>query len=249
LIPFLSSEWFETLRRATRDVAIAPGDGCRIQFDAGGTRFGLVVESGRITLLEATELDRPDVEVRSTLPDAAKIWRRELRDDDAMRAITVVAPVADGTYTGPPSPADLLGRPELDAAPSVPGASLVVAYAFSGGPFGRVHHWLRYEDGRPVEEGFGEPASADVRIGTRYREIALIRSGEHTVLDALDGGTIEGAIGPMALLAGILESPEYEAAELASGTHGDALSVLGELWARPEWVTALDVLAERTAPA
>ncbi len=245
---FLSDEWFEALRSGVRSVALAPEHECRIQFDAGGTRFVLVVEAGRVTRFDAGEVERADVEIRCARPDAAGIWRRELRDDDAMRAVTVVAPVADGMYTGPPSPADLLGRPELAASPAVPDAALVVAYTLTGGPFGTVHHWLRYENGKPVAEGFGDVDSPDVRIGTRYREIALVRSGQHTVIDALDGGTIDGAIGPMALLAGILESPEYEAAELASGRHGFALSVLGDLWADPEWIATLDALAEQTAP-
>jgi hypothetical protein len=245
---FLSVEWFETLRSGVRAVALAPEHECRIQFDAGGTRFVLVVEAGRVTRLEAGDLDRAEVEIRCARHDSARIWRRELRDDDAMRAVTVVAPVADGVYTGRPSPADLLGRPELAAAPSVPDASLVVAYTLAGAPFGTVRHWLRYENGRPAAEGFGDVDSADVRIGIRYREVALVRSGQHTVLDALEDGTIEGAIGPLALLAGILESPEYEAAELASGRHGFALSVLGDLWADPEWIAALDALAGQTDP-
>jgi hypothetical protein len=245
---FLSAEWFETLRSGVRAVALAPELECRIQFDAEGTRFVLVVESGRIARFEAGDLDRADVEIRCSRSDSARIWRRELRDDDAMRAVTVVAPVAGGVYTGPPSPADLLGRPELAPAPSVPDASLVVEYTFTGGPFGTVRHWLRYEDGKPVAEGFGTTDAADVRIGIRYREVALVRSGAHTVLDALEGGTIDGAIGPIALLAGILESPEYEAAELASGRHGFALSVLGDLWADPDWIAALDALAAQTVP-
>jgi hypothetical protein len=160
----------------------------------------------------------------------------------------VVAPVADGVYTGPPSPADLLGRPELAAKPRVPDATLVVAYTLTGGPFGTVHHWLRYENGKPVAEGLGAVDDADVRIGIRYREVALVRAGQHTVIDALVDGTIDGAVGPMAMLAGILEGPEYEAAELASGRHGFALSVLGDLWAHPEWIAALDALAGQTDP-
>jgi hypothetical protein len=248
MMHFLSVEWFEALRSGVHAVTLAPEYECRIQFDASETRFVLVVESGRVTRFEAGDLDRADVEIRCSRPDAAKIWRRELRDDDAMRAVTVVAPVADGVYTGPPSPADLLGRPELTAAPTVPDASLVVLYTLTGGPFGTVRHWLRYENGKPVAEGFGDVDAADVRIGTRYREIALVRAGQHTVIDALEGGTIEGAVGPIALLAGILESPEYEAAELASGRHGFALSVLGNLWAHPQWIAALDALAHQTAP-
>ena len=51
----------------------------------------------------------------------------EVADDDALRAITVVAPVSDGTYTGPPCPADLVERPELEAVPTIPDASLTVS--------------------------------------------------------------------------------------------------------------------------
>jgi hypothetical protein len=248
MVRFLSDEWFEAARELLDGVEVSPASSCRVQFAADGARFLVAVENGRLVRFEAGDLDRADVEVRFTLADAMSIWRRELRDDDAMRVTTVVAPVRDGTYTGRPCPADLLGRAELDGVPSIPGASLVVEYTFSEGPFGVVHHWLRFENGRPTSDGFGEIDGADVRVGVPYRAVPLVRSGERTIIEVLEGGTVQGELGPLGMLAGMLESPEFHAAELATGRHGFALAVIGELWSNPVWIEALDHLASATAP-
>ena len=245
--PFLSTEWFECARDLIDGVEVSPASSCRIQFGAEDERFLLVVEHGRVVGFDAGDLDAADVEVRSSLADAVKIWRRGLCDDGAMRATTVVAPVRGGTYTGPPCPADLLVRRELDVVPSIPGASLLVEYTFSDGPFGVVHHWLRFERGRPVSEGFGQIEAADVRVGVPYRAVPQVRSGERTIIEVLEGGTLQGELGPLALLAGILESPEFHDAELATGRHGFALAVLGELWSNTVWTEALDQIAAETA--
>ena len=247
MLRFLSAQWFEAARTLLDDVAVSPSSSCRVQFDAGGERFLLVVENGRVVRFETGELERPDVEVCCALAEAARIWRRELCDDDAMRVITVVAPVHDGTYTGPPCPGDLLGRSELEGVPSVPGASVVVEYTYRGGPFGVVHHWLRFEDGRPVADGFGAIEVADVRVGVPYAAVPLVRSGARTIIEVLEGGTVQGELGPLGLLAGLLEAPEFHAAELATGDHGFALAVIGELWVTAEWLDALEQLAGETS--
>jgi hypothetical protein len=248
MLRFLSAQWFEAARTLLDGVEAAPESSCRVQFDADGERFVLVVDAGRLVRFETGDLDRPDVEVRFALADAAKIWAGELRDDDALRAITVVAPVPDGTYTGRPCPADLVARPELDGAPSIPGASLLVAYTFSDGPFGVVHHWLRFENGRLVADGLGEIEGADVHVGVPYVSVPLVRSGARTIIEVLEGGTLQGELGPLGLLAGIIEIPEFHAAELATGGHGFALAVVGELWASSAWIQGLEQLAGETAP-
>lgn len=249
MLRFLSAEWFVAARELIDGIEVSPTVGCQVQFDAGGERFLLLVEKGRVVRFEAGDLDRADVEVRFALADAAQIWSRDLRDDDAMCVTTVVAPVPDGTYIGPPCPADLLARSELNGVPSIPGASVVVEYTFSDGPFGVVHHWLRFENGRLVSDGFGKVDDADVRVGVPYWAVPMVRSGESTIIDVLEGGTLQGELGPLGLLAGILESPEFHAAELATGGHGFALAVLGELWSTPAWTEALDHLAGETAAA
>ncbi len=238
-----SSEWFEEMLRVTAAVTLAHDSNCRIQFDADGTRFGLIVAGGNVTLFAPGDIDGADLELRFSRSDAERVWRRELDGDEAMRAATVVTQLQDGPYTGPPAPADLLGRPEFDALPVVADAALVVAYTFRRGPFGVVHHWFKFDSGRPVDDGFGELDEADVRIEVEYRAIPLVRSGEQAMLDLLAGGTIEGDLGPLAMLGGLLEEPAFRAADLATGRHAFALATLGELWADENWIAALDRLA------
>lgn len=67
-----------------------------------------------------------------------------------------------------------------------------------------------------------------------------------TVIDALDGGAVSGEMGPLAALDGIVESPEYRDAELATGPHMLALAALGELDADSTYRTALEGLVAAT---
>src|SRR5690348_14838258 len=105
-------------------VQITPDANARLQFDAG-TRWSLVVEQGRVVQFDLGDISEADAELRWSREDAFAIWRRDLRDDDAMRATTAVSSVSGGTYTGPPAPSDFAVRPELHDLPEIPGASLV----------------------------------------------------------------------------------------------------------------------------
>ena len=249
MAPFLSSDWFDTSARLVGRVELPPGSQCRVQFDASGTRFFLLIEKGRVSRFELGDVDRPDVELHFSCADAERLFRHELQDDDAMRAVTVAAQLDDGRYVGPPAPADLLARPEICEMPTIADSSLTVEYTFGGGPFGVVHHWIRFDDGKPTKDGFGVLEAADVRIGVNFWAIPRVRSGEQTILDALEGGSIVGELGPLAMLAGLLEAPEFHAAELATGRHSFALAVLGELWANETWINALHELAAQTESA
>lgn len=239
----LSPEWFEEMRGLIGGLTLSPGARCRIQFDADGTRFVLVVEDGTVTRFALGEVEGAELELRIAHADAERLWRHELFGDDAMRAVTVVTELDDGMYSGPPAPADLLRRPEFDDLPVIEEASLVVAYTFRRGPFGLIHHWFQFANGRPSADGFGEPDEADVRIEVEYRAIPLLRSGEQSILDVLEGGSIEGGLGPITMLAGLLDAPEFRSADLASGRHAFALATLGELWADEIWTGALEQLA------
>lgn len=242
----LSAEWFERARSLVAGIAL-PGDrACRVRFRAGDAQWHLVVDGGRIAEWGAGTFDAPDLELRWQPEDARRILARELRGDDAMLATTVAAEAAGGTYVGPPAPQNLLGRPELDAMTPVPGATVAVQYHFRRGPFGDVDHVLRFEDGLLADQHFGTIAHADVRIDVPYRAIAVVRSGDGTIIDALADGSVDGDIGPLAALAGILEDPAFQSAERATGRHAYALAVLGELDSDPEFAEAMTELAAET---
>ena len=144
-----------------------------------------------------------------------------------------VTTVVDGAYLGPPAPLDLVGRPELSMLPSIPGATLCVQYLFRDGPFGDVMHALVFEDGQLVAQHLGKLERIDAMVEVTYRAMARVRAGEITILAALEGGKVAGELGPLALLAGITESKEFHAAELATGRHAIALAALGQVWRIP----------------
>lgn len=242
-LPPFAPERFARARELARDVELAPDLGARLQFDAGGTPWHLVVENGRITAWDAGGVDAPDVEVRWTGDVARRVVTRELRGSDALLATTVVAPDADGTYTGVPAPFDLASRPELATMLRVPDATLAAQYRYRHGPFGDVAEVMWFDEGRFAEQRAGETESPDVFVDVTYRALALVRAGEITVIQALEGGAVKGDLGGLAALAGIVESPEFHAAELATGRHCVALSVLGELDAHEPFAAAMRALA------
>jgi hypothetical protein len=227
-----------------RAVQLGADRAARLQFRTDDCTWCVVVDEGRVEQLDLGVVDDPDVVVHWSRSDASAILRGELRDDDAWRATTVSAMTATGLYTGPPAPVNLACRPELDLLPKIPGASLCAQFRFPAGPFGAVRYALRFHDGRVVDEFLGERDDVDVRIEFTYRNMALARAGEITIIDALHGGSVIGEIGALMALGGIAESPEYQRAERATGRHAIALSVLGELNMDEEFRAALQDLVE-----
>jgi hypothetical protein len=244
---FLSDEWFSVAQDLLAAVRAPEGASCCVQFDAGGTGWTLATRDGGAIDLRPGRRDDATVELQWHRPDALAIWRRALRDGAAMQRTTVVAADASGgTYTGPPCPGDVVHRPELRAVPRLAGATVTVQYHFSDGPFGEVPHVLVFEEGRLVRDEFAVAEDAEVVVRVPYEAIAPVRCGERSILDAIANGSIEGEIGPMAVLAGILESPEFQAAERATGRHGFALAALGALDADPAYAAAMTQLAAKT---
>jgi hypothetical protein len=219
------------------------GSSCRLQFDAG-TRWGLVVEDGRVVTWEPGDLPDADAEVRWSPEDAVAVLTGRLEGDEAMRRTTVVERTQAGDSVGPPPPMDIVGRPQLDALPELPGATVATQYRFRTGPFGTVDFWMRWEDGRITGIDLGRLDEPDVRVEVTYRAMARVRDGSITIIEALEDGAIDGKIGPMALLAGVSESREFQRAERAGGPAGQALATLGELREVPAFREACAALVE-----
>ncbi|HEX4776884.1 MAG TPA: hypothetical protein VFW74_08940 [Acidimicrobiia bacterium] len=242
-LPPFSPGRFAHARELAAGVEIAPDCAVRLQVQVGDAPWHLVVEGGRVTAWDAGAIESPDAELRWTDDVARRIVTRELRGDEALLATTVVASNADGSYTGVPAPFDLAARAELATMLRVPDATLAAQYRYRRGPFGDVTEVMWFDEGRFVEQRPGETDAADVYVDVTYRALALVRAGEITVIQALEGGAVKGDLGGLAALAGIVESPEFHAAELATGRHSIALSVLGELDAHETFATAMRVLA------
>lgn len=253
-VTFLSDEWFAAARALTVDVANdrpRTGVGCRLQYDVSGPdagrRFFQVVEDGALRRWEPGELDAPDIEVRWDWEHARRIYRRELDGTDALAA-TVVAERGPGRdYVGPPSPMELGEQPELANLPRLPDATVAVQYEYPAGPFGHVSFAIAFVDGRVDAMQLGRLPQPDVTVEVPFRVMAQVRRGDLSILEALEHGRVDGKLGPLGLLAGISESPEFHRAELACGASGLALGNLGATLAAPAAQAALDELAARTA--
>ena len=220
------------------------GASCRLQFDAG-TRWGLVVEDGRVVSWELGDLADADAEVRWSPEDAAAVLSGRLEGEEAYRRTVLAERAKAGDYVGPPPPMDLAEREEeLAALPAMPGVSVVTQYRFRSGPFGTVDYWIRWEDGALVGMDLGVLDEPDVRVEVSYRAMARVRKGSMTIIEALEDGSVDGKIGPMALLAGVSESREFQRVERAGGPAGGALATLGELREVPAFREACVALVE-----
>ena len=252
-VTFLSDAWFAEARTLTVDVAPdkpRPGVGCRLQYDVSGTdsrRFFQVVEDGVLRRWEPGELDGPDIEVRWDWEHARRIYRRELDGTDALSGTIVFERRPDHDYVGPPSPMDLGERPELANLPRLPDVTLTVQYEYPAGPFGHVSFAIAFVDGRVDAMQLGRVPEPDATVEVPFRVMAQVRRGDLSILEALEHGRVDGKLGPLALLAGISESPEFHRAELACGASGLALGNLGETLSVPAHQASLYQLAERTA--
>jgi hypothetical protein len=246
---FLSSEWFTAARSLLLDLtpeAAKPAIDCRVQYDVGSgrCRFFQVIEAGALRRWEQGEVPEPDIEIRWEWDHARQVFGRHVDGTAALAATRIAAP--DG-YVGPPSPMDLGEQVELAQLPEVPDATLTVQYEYPRGPFGHVSYVIVFVDGRVEGMQLGQVAERDALARVPFLAMAKVRAGEYSIFQALEqGGKVDGQLGPLALLAGISESPEFHRAELACSRAALALGNLGEAMADSTYQAALDQLAAVT---
>jgi hypothetical protein len=250
---YLSPEWFESaVEHTPRELDERPGLSCRLQFVASGEQeviWTQVISDGRVVEWRLGPCPNADVEVHLTLEHAWRVWCGDVDGNEALAGMTIVEDRATGRWTGPPAPMDLDEQPELRDLPVFPGACLEVEYEYGRAPFGPVTFGLSIIDGQMDAMSLGGLSSPDVRAQGTFMQMALIRRGQMSMLDALMAGAkVAGEEGALALLLGVAESPEYKAAQQACGVSGYALAVLGEVSSDRAYGDAMAALAEVTLP-
>ena len=158
--------------------------------------------------------------MRLALDVARRYYRGEADGTETLAACRVIEP---GGEEGPPSPLDIEGRPELDEMLFQPDATLLTQYRFSAGPFGAFEWWWRFVDGRSDSMGLGRVDEPDAVVKIAFQKLIGVRTDSISIYEAIEGGRVDGDVGPLMLLAGLQESPELHAAELACGASGPGL--------------------------
>jgi hypothetical protein len=241
--PFLSRGWFERAEELIVGRGSLSGISYRIQFDAGGERWFQVAADGKVTAWAPGDIDDPDQEIRMPVEIARRVYRAQVDGTEALEACQVTTP--DG-WTGPPTPLDIIDCPELLDMPFQPEADLLVQYHHSEGPFGHLSWWWRFVEGRSESAGFGLADDADVAAYLPFANLVALRLGELSIYEGIEGGRLDGDVGPLMLLAGLLEMPEMEAARRACGSRGIPMANLGLVSHQPDVLEGLATLARDT---
>ena len=239
--PFVSDRWFVRAREVTSGLPEQRGVSFRLEVRTGESGcWHQVVEGGRVVAWGRGSSGSPDLVLRWSVPDAVAAFAGSVSGTEALAALRVIDDRDGVQVETEPSPLDIAATDELARLPLIPDATLVVQYVFTEGPFGLVEHWWGFEDGRSAGMGLGVHPDPDVRVRITFASMVGVRRGELSILEALErGGDVEGGEGPLMLLAGLQESPELHAAELACGPSGPVLAAMGRLWAAPGYAEAV----------
>jgi hypothetical protein len=239
---FLSDEWFGRARELVRDAGPLEGASYRIQFDSDGTRWHQVAVDGAVTEWAAGDVADADLELRVPREVLRRYYRGEADGTEVLAACCVVH---DGNEE-PPSPLDIEVVPELAELPYQPEATLLTQYHHRGGPFGPFDWWWNFIDGQSDEMGFGVAEDPDVVVKIRFQRLIGIRTDAISIYEAIEGGRVDGEVGPLMLLAGLQESVELHDAELACGPSGPVLANLGLVMDQEVCRAGLATLAAET---
>jgi hypothetical protein len=203
-------------------------------------RWVQVFANGRLQELRAGEVTDPDLVIEWDAGGALDVLGGRVSGTEALAVTTVATATPSGAYRGAPPPLDIVGRPELEELPKMPDASVTVQHHLRGGPFGDVDCYQLFVDGRLDRVELGALPEPDVEVEVPYRAHVRLRQGEIAALDALQEGRIAGAMGSLALYAGLLESEPFQRAQRACAHEtGLVLATLGDINGTPGYREAV----------
>lgn len=107
-------------------------------------------------------------------------------------------------------PFDAATNDAFDRAPEIPGVMSTVGLHFDKTPFGALDVTIAVTDGRPKILA-SRAADADVTANLDFVLVLRYLAGEVGFMDMLHGGSIEGQWPKLMLVAGVIESAEFQA--------------------------------------
>lgn len=138
----------------------------------------------------------------------------------------------------PPPPFDETTTAALAATPEIPEASCVVALHFPDSPLAASDVRVTILDGQPTFS-IGAPPHPDVTASLRFDLTLRYMAGDLGLMDMLSGGSIDGDWPQLMLLAGVVESPELQAAIDPTRSHFRYLADAVGMLSTPGYRTAM----------
>lgn len=146
--------------------------------------------------------------------------------------------VRDAAGGTPFPPGDVRSAVLGTSLPFIPDASVSASYTLVGSPFGDLTYSQDFRDGRRAEWAWGSNEKADVRLRISYENHLRARIGHLSVIEQLEGGTIDGEWEDLMVLAGITESDEYVSAMRRGSSSVLAVAQFAELMSGPHMLSA-----------
>jgi hypothetical protein len=231
----LTEGWIRRAADVAVGTATGPGD-IAVQYAAedGADRLEhfQVFEGGRLAAWELGRLAEAAFTVVQTPDDQLRFLtgRLEGGEGQARTWIEEVAPDGSVRRLRPPP----LDEADLDWSPlpEIPGANLRNGNHLTGSPWRTVSYTGEFRDGKRVawELGVGD---AETTVTMRYALRMRAIEGLLTLPEMIEGGEVTGDWSKLMVLAGIAESPEFQAVSrsgsgvrLQMGTFAEAVAVL-----------------------
>jgi hypothetical protein len=231
----LTEAWVRRAGDVAVGTATGPGD-IAVQYAAedGADRLEhfQVFEGGRLAAWNLGRLPEAAFTVVQTPDDQVRFLTGRLEGVEGQSRTWIEEPAPDGSVRR-------LRPPPLDEAdldwsplPEIPGANLRNGMHLTGSPWRTVSYTGEFRDGKRVA---WEPGVTDAETTVTARYALRMRNieGMTTTTEMVEGGEITGDWSKLMLLAGISESPEFQAVSrsgsgvrLQLATFAEALAVL-----------------------
>jgi hypothetical protein len=210
----LTEAWIQRAAGVAVGTSTGPAD-VAVQYAAedGGERLEhfQVFEGGRLAAWELGRLPEAAFTIVQTPDDQLRFLTGRLQGEEGLTRtwIEEVAPDGSVRRLRPPP----LDEQDLDWSPlpEVPGASLRNGNHLTASPWGTVTYCGEFRDGKRVAWELGSVAGAETTVTMRYALRMRAIEGLLTTTEMIEGGEITGNWSKLMLLAGISESPEFQA--------------------------------------
>jgi hypothetical protein len=183
----------------------------------GGLEHFQVFDGGRLVAWELGRLSEASFAVVQSPDDQLLFLTGRLLGDEGLERTWIEEAGPDGAVRRlRPPPLDEVDL-DWSPLPEIPGATLCNTNHLTSSPFGTVAYSGAFRDGKRVAWHLGDAPDADTTVTSRYSQRMRAFEGVLTTPEMVEGGEVTGDWSKLMLLAGINESPEFQAV-LRSGS-------------------------------